>query len=227
MLSNPERRSFTWNGAAAPRSGWCRPVQSFRLLTPPLAGSVSVRGSQGTRLHNLSEHSPNSIRFEGRRLHAGLLAAHPRVLKLGKDYRGSVRCKSSVAAAAVWARLALSHAKWNTGLLSGRSTLSGEEAEDESRFRMNRFGGGAKAGAGTAEAASADQLEKQNEALVGSLQSKIAAMKNVGAQLPNLSAHACWASAANVSELVASDPPSSLADHGAAERRGARAESSP
>ena len=52
-------------------------------------------------------------------------------------------------------------------------------------------------------------------------------MKNVGAQLPNLSAHACWASAANVSELVASDPPSSLADHGAAERRGARAESSP
>ena len=40
---------------------------------------------------------------------------------------------------------------------------------------MNRKGSSA------AEAATADQLEKQNEAMVGSLQSKIAAMKNVGA----------------------------------------------
>lgn len=43
----------------------------------------------------------------------------------------------------------------------------------------NRFGAGAAKGSGAAEAASADQLEKQNEAIVGSLQSKIAAMKNV------------------------------------------------
>ncbi|KAJ1490927.1 hypothetical protein T484DRAFT_1776226 [Baffinella frigidus] len=47
----------------------------------------------------------------------------------------------------------------------------------------NRFGAGAAKGSGAAEAASADQLEKQNEAIVGSLQSKIAAMKNITVQL--------------------------------------------
>ena len=47
--------------------------------------------------------------------------------------------------------------------------------------RMNRSRPGAGKGSSAAEVATADQLEKQNEDMVGSLQSKIAAMKNVGA----------------------------------------------
>mmetsp|Transcript_22745 Transcript_22745/g.44176 ORF Transcript_22745/g.44176 Transcript_22745/m.44176 type:complete len:120 (-) Transcript_22745:485-844(-) len=43
--------------------------------------------------------------------------------------------------------------------------------------------GGTPAGKGGAAAASADVVEKQNEELLGSLQSKIAAMKNITVQL--------------------------------------------
>jgi len=45
---------------------------------------------------------------------------------------------------------------------------------------MNRFKIEVR-GSGAEEVASADQLEKQGGANIGSLQSKIAAMKNVGA----------------------------------------------
>lgn len=75
------------------------------------------------------------------------------------------------------------------------AVLCGEDSKERMSDLWKRGGGGGAGGGASsgAQGAAADVLEKQNEEALGSLQAKIAAMKNVSASLttgPCLCTHA-------------------------------------